>query len=136
MCSSTTHELEPERQKGRRKNDGNPQGLRCSSQAKIGGESKRERVQQALFSFISSHRHSSKKNERETRMQIIDSLGQALFTAFSMLWEILWPLVLGFALSGVVQAVVSHQSMAKALGGDSPKNPRIAQRDVTGSQPA
>lgn len=59
-------------------------------------------------------------------MQIIDSLGQALFMAFSMLWEILWPLVLGFALSGVVQAVVSHQSMAKALGGDSPKNLTLA----------
>ena len=40
-----------------------------------------------------------------------------LLMAWSMLWEILWPLVLGFALSGVIQAVVSHQSMAKALGG-------------------
>jgi uncharacterized membrane protein YraQ (UPF0718 family) len=39
-----------------------------------------------------------------------------------MLWEILWPLMLGFALAGVVQAVVSHQSMAKTLGGDSPRN--------------
>src|SRR5712692_4736430 len=59
-------------------------------------------------------------------MFIITAIGQALFTAFSMLWEILWPLVLGFALSGIVQAVVSHQSMAKALGGDSPKNLTLA----------
>jgi uncharacterized membrane protein YraQ (UPF0718 family) len=55
-------------------------------------------------------------------MQLIDSLGQALFMAFSMFWEILWPLLLGFTLSGIVQAVVSHQAIAKALGGDSPKN--------------
>lgn len=46
--------------------------------------------------------------------------------AWNMLWEILWPLVLGFALSGIIQAVVSHQSMAKALGGDSPKNLTLA----------
>ncbi len=59
-------------------------------------------------------------------MSIINAIGQALFTAFSMLWEILWPLILGFTLSGIVQAVVSHQSMAKALGGDSPKNLTLA----------
>ncbi len=59
-------------------------------------------------------------------MELVISLGQALLMAWSMLWEILWPLVLGFALSGIVQAVVSHQSMAKALGGDSPKNLTLA----------
>src|SRR5256886_16259219 len=59
-------------------------------------------------------------------MPIIVSLGQALYMAFSMLWEILWPLILGFTLSGIVQAVVSHQSMAKALGGESPKNLTLA----------
>jgi uncharacterized protein len=59
-------------------------------------------------------------------MSIIVSIGQALYMAFSMLWEILWPLILGFTLSGIVQAVVSHQSMAKALGGDSPKNLALA----------
>lgn len=59
-------------------------------------------------------------------MQIINSIAQALFTAFSMFWEILWPLILGFALSGVVQAVVSHQAMAKTLGGDNPKSLSLA----------
>jgi len=38
-----------------------------------------------------------------------------------MFWEILWPLILGFTLSGVVQALVSHQTMAKTLGCDGPK---------------
>ncbi len=59
-------------------------------------------------------------------MQIVMSIGQALLTSFSMLWEILWPLILGFTLSGIVQAVVSHRAMAKALGGDSPKNLTLA----------
>ena len=54
-------------------------------------------------------------------MEILHALLQAVLTAFSMFWEILWPLILGFALSGIVQAAVSHQSMAKTLGCDGPK---------------
>jgi uncharacterized protein len=55
-------------------------------------------------------------------MIIIQSIADALFMAFSMLWEILWPLILGFTLSGVIQAVVSHQAMARTLGDDGPKS--------------
>ncbi len=44
-------------------------------------------------------------------MQIINSIAQALLTSFSMFWEILWPLILGFTLSGIVQSLVSHQAM-------------------------
>ena len=54
-------------------------------------------------------------------MNIVNSIGQALFTAFSMFWEILWPLILGFTLSGIVQALVPHKAMAKLLGCDGPK---------------
>ena len=54
-------------------------------------------------------------------MQIINSIAQALYTSFSMFWEILWPLILGFTLSGIVQALVSHKTMAKTLGCDGPK---------------
>jgi uncharacterized protein len=54
-------------------------------------------------------------------MEILHALGQALLTAFSMFWVILWPLILGFTLSGVVQAVVSHRAMAKTLGCDGPR---------------
>src|SRR5947209_20294633 len=39
-----------------------------------------------------------------------------------MFWEVLWPLVLGFGLSGIVQAVVSHKAMARFLGDDSPRS--------------
>jgi uncharacterized membrane protein YraQ (UPF0718 family) len=34
-----------------------------------------------------------------------------------MFWETLWALVLGFALSGAVQAFVSRAEMQRALGG-------------------
>src|SRR5438876_403812 len=54
-------------------------------------------------------------------MNIVNSIGQALFTAFSMFWEILWPLILGFTLSAIVQALVPHKAMAKTLGCDGPK---------------
>src|ERR1700686_110611 len=54
-------------------------------------------------------------------MQILNIKGQELFTSFSMFCEILWPLILGFTLSGIVQAVVSHNAMAKTLGCDGPK---------------
>ena len=59
-------------------------------------------------------------------MSVFMALFQALSMAFSMFWEILWPLILGFALSGIVQAVVSHQAMARALGGNSPRNLSLA----------
>src|SRR5438270_9031304 len=70
---------------------------------------------------LSQHYRTVAKNERRTAMQIVQSIGQALFTSFSMFWEILWPLILGFTLSGIVQAVVSHQAMAKTLGCDGPR---------------
>jgi uncharacterized membrane protein YraQ (UPF0718 family) len=46
-------------------------------------------------------------------------------------WEILWPLILGFALSGAVQAVVSHKQMAKLLPDDSPRT--IAKASLLGA---
>ena len=59
-------------------------------------------------------------------MNILTNIQEAILMAFSMFWEILWPLILGFTLSGIVQAVVSHQAMARALGSDSPKNLTLA----------
>src|SRR5213082_1747087 len=59
-------------------------------------------------------------------MTLIVALGHALWMAFAMFWEILWPLILGFALSGVVQAVVSKSEMTKLLPDDSPKSLVIA----------
>ena len=50
----------------------------------------------------------------------------ALSMAFAMFWEILWALILGFGLSGIVQAVVSKSQMTKLLGDDSPRSIAIA----------
>src|SRR5205085_6572145 len=58
--------------------------------------------------------------------QLLQAILMALHEAFNMAWEILWPLVLGFGLSAVVQSVVSHAQMAKTLGDDSPKTLAIA----------
>src|SRR5438876_3575930 len=49
------------------------------------------------------------------------AIGHALRFAFGMTWEILWALILGFALSAAVQAVVSKQQMRKLLPDDSPR---------------
>jgi uncharacterized protein len=57
---------------------------------------------------------------------LIVALGHALWMAFAMFWEILWPLILGFGLSGVVQAVVSKGEMSRLLPDDSPKTLAIA----------
>src|SRR5213595_3182737 len=43
-----------------------------------------------------------------------------------MFWEILWALILGFALSGAVQAVVSKGEMRRLLPDDSPRSLAIA----------
>jgi uncharacterized protein len=53
---------------------------------------------------------------------MIDGLVQALGMAFAMGWEILWPLILGFTLSAVVQALVSHREMSRLLPGDRPRS--------------
>jgi uncharacterized membrane protein YraQ (UPF0718 family) len=57
---------------------------------------------------------------------MIDAILRALSMAFAMGWEILWPLILGFALSGVVQAVVSHKEMSRLLPDDGPRSIGIA----------
>lgn len=57
---------------------------------------------------------------------IIHAIGHALSMAFAMGWEILWPLILGFGLSGVIQAVVSHRQMSRLLPDNKPKTLIIA----------
>src|SRR6266511_3438096 len=51
---------------------------------------------------------------------------QALSFAFGMFWEILWALILGFALSGGVQALVSKEEMRRLLPDDSPRSLSLA----------
>ena len=57
---------------------------------------------------------------------VLTDLGDALSFAFGMFWEILWALILGFALSAVVQAVVAKGEMRRLLPDDSARSLVIA----------
>jgi hypothetical protein len=56
----------------------------------------------------------------------LSNLAEALSFAFAMTWEILWALVIGFAFSAAVQAVVSKNEMTRLLPDDSPRSLVIA----------
>ena len=49
---------------------------------------------------------------------LLAKLGEALMLAAGMAWQVGWSLILGFALSGAVQALVSKERMQRALGRD------------------
>ncbi len=49
-------------------------------------------------------------------MFVVNAVGHALQISIFMLWEVLWPLALGFLLSAMVQTVVSKRAVAGALG--------------------
>ena len=53
-------------------------------------------------------------------MGFLSGVWHGLDEAFFMFWETLWALVLGFALSGAVQAFVSRGEMRRALGDHRP----------------
>jgi len=50
---------------------------------------------------------------------VLNEIGQALQMAFFMFWEVLWPLTLGFAISAIVQTVVSKQAIVRTMGKDN-----------------
>jgi uncharacterized membrane protein YraQ (UPF0718 family)/YHS domain-containing protein len=54
-------------------------------------------------------------------MDALDTIGRSLADGWWMFWETLWALVLGFGLSGAVQAFVSRAEMQRALGDDRPR---------------
>jgi uncharacterized protein len=51
---------------------------------------------------------------------VIDTIGRSLADGLGMFWETLWALVLGFALSGIVQSFVSRAEMQRSLGDHRP----------------
>ena len=59
-------------------------------------------------------------------MRWLHALGHALAISGSMTWEILWALILGFALSAVVQAVVRRSTIIRRLGDDRPETLALA----------
>ncbi len=52
---------------------------------------------------------------------VLDAVGRSLADGSGMFWETLWALVLGFGLSGAVQAFVSRAEMQQALGDHRPR---------------
>jgi uncharacterized protein len=59
-------------------------------------------------------------------IDVFAELLDAFSFAFGMFWEILWALILGFALSGAVQAAVSKSEMRRLMPDDSPRTLAIA----------
>ena len=55
-----------------------------------------------------------------TFTSFFDDVGRSLREGFFMFWETLWALVLGFTLSGFVQAFVSKEQMQAKLGNHRP----------------
>jgi uncharacterized membrane protein YraQ (UPF0718 family)/YHS domain-containing protein len=51
---------------------------------------------------------------------ILDPIARSLRESFFMFWETLWPLILGFGLSGAVQAFVSRESIQRKMGDHGP----------------
>ena len=48
---------------------------------------------------------------------MLTAIRDGLWSAFQMAWEVAWALVLGFLLSGIVQAWIPRSRMERALGG-------------------
>jgi hypothetical protein len=59
-------------------------------------------------------------------VDISHEIWRALSFAFGMTWEVLWALILGFGLSGLVQAVVSKREMRRLMPDDSPHTLAVA----------
>jgi hypothetical protein len=57
---------------------------------------------------------------------VLHEIWRALDFALGMTWEILWALILGFAFSAVVQAVVSKREMRRLLPDASPRSLAVA----------
>lgn len=53
-------------------------------------------------------------------MEVVVEVGRSLREGFFMFWETLWALVLGFGLSGAVQAFVSRDEMQRVMGDHGP----------------
>lgn len=59
-------------------------------------------------------------------MPILAKIWEALVVSAAMFWDVLWSLVLGFAISGAVQTLVSNKKMREMLGRDGPREIALA----------
>jgi uncharacterized membrane protein YraQ (UPF0718 family) len=54
-------------------------------------------------------------------MMVVDAIGRGFAEGWWMFFDTMWALLLGFALSGAVQAFVSRAEMQRSLGDHQPK---------------
>ena len=59
-------------------------------------------------------------------MGVLTTIGDGFKDAFLMAWEVWWALVLGFAISAIVQAWVPRQRIERALGGSGARPVAVA----------
>lgn len=59
-------------------------------------------------------------------MFVLEHIADALRLAFSMFWQVLWPLALGFLLSAVTETLVSKRAISRVLGTPSPRSAALA----------
>jgi uncharacterized protein len=59
-------------------------------------------------------------------VEVFDQIGQGLWNAFQMAWEVWWALVLGFLFSAMVQAWAPRGRLEHALGGGGPRELTLA----------
>jgi uncharacterized membrane protein YraQ (UPF0718 family)/YHS domain-containing protein len=59
-------------------------------------------------------------------MDALEVIWHGLKDSFLMAWEVWWALVIGFAISGIVQAWVPRERIEKALSGSGPKPVTLA----------
>ncbi len=57
---------------------------------------------------------------------VVHAAGAALQLGLAMLWEVLWPLALGFLISAAVQTLVRRRTLTAALGQDSLRSLALA----------
>src|SRR5712691_11918100 len=58
--------------------------------------------------------------------EVISKIADGFWNAFLMAWEVWWALVLGFAISAVVQAWVPRERIEAALSGSGPRPIAVA----------
>ena len=75
---------------------------------------------------MGDNRRSTNRSGGPVTGKVLPAVGHALALAGSMTWEILWALILGFALSAVVQAVVRRSTIVSLMGDDRPRTLAVA----------
>src|SRR5260370_15700707 len=57
---------------------------------------------------------------------VVSKIGDGRSNSFLMAWAVWWALVLGFAVSAIVQALIPRERIERALGGSGPRPVALA----------